>query len=88
MSDKKPQLDAGSADTPPEATTEHLRDASTELADANPQPMARVTGNASWLRERMAYPGWTIIAWLSATVVQVIAVGLVIAKSLFPPEST
>lgn len=29
-------------------------------------------------------PGSTIIAWLSATVVQVIAVGLVVTKSLFP----
>jgi hypothetical protein len=31
-------------------------------------------------------PPETIVAWLSATVVQVIAVGLVITKSLFPPE--
>jgi hypothetical protein len=30
-------------------------------------------------------PGNTIIAWLSSTVVQVIAVGLVVTKSLFPP---
>jgi hypothetical protein len=30
-------------------------------------------------------PGSTVIAWLSATVVQVIAVGLVVTKSLFPP---
>ena len=30
-------------------------------------------------------PGSTIIAWLSSTVVQVIAVGLVVTKSLFPP---
>jgi len=29
-------------------------------------------------------PAGTIVAWLSATVVQVIAVGLVITKSLFP----
>jgi hypothetical protein len=29
-------------------------------------------------------PGATVIAWLSATVVQVIAVGLVVTKSLFP----
>jgi hypothetical protein len=29
-------------------------------------------------------PGSTIIAWLSSTVVQVIAVGLVVTKSLFP----
>jgi hypothetical protein len=29
-------------------------------------------------------PGGTIVAWLSATVVQVIAVGLVVTKSLFP----
>ena len=29
-------------------------------------------------------PGSTIVAWLSATVVQVIAVGLVVTKSLFP----
>jgi hypothetical protein len=33
-------------------------------------------------------PPETIVAWLSATVVQVIAVGLVITKSLFPPESS
>jgi hypothetical protein len=32
-------------------------------------------------------PGSTIVAWLSATVVQVIAVGLVVTKSLFPPGS-
>jgi hypothetical protein len=31
-----------------------------------------------------AIPGATIVAWLSATVVQVIAVGLVVTKSLFP----
>jgi hypothetical protein len=31
-------------------------------------------------------PGSTISAWLGAVVVQVIAVGLVIARSLFPPE--
>jgi hypothetical protein len=31
-------------------------------------------------------PSQAIIAWLSATVVQVIAVGMVITKSLFPPE--
>lgn len=31
-----------------------------------------------------AIPGSTIIAWLSSTVVQVIAVGLVVTKSLFP----
>jgi hypothetical protein len=31
-------------------------------------------------------PGSTIIAWLSSTVVQVIAVGLVVTKSLFPSE--
>ncbi len=31
-------------------------------------------------------PGGTIGAWLGAVVVQVIAVGLVIARSLFPPE--
>jgi hypothetical protein len=30
-------------------------------------------------------PGSAIVAWLSATVVQVIAVGLVVTKSLFPP---
>jgi len=30
-------------------------------------------------------PGSTIDAWLGAVVVQVIAVGLVIARSLFPP---
>jgi len=29
-------------------------------------------------------PGSTIVAWLSSTVVQVIAVGLVVTKSLFP----
>lgn len=29
-------------------------------------------------------PGSTVVAWLSATVVQVIAVGLVVTKSLFP----
>jgi hypothetical protein len=29
-------------------------------------------------------PGSTMIAWLSSTVVQVIAVGLVVTKSLFP----
>jgi hypothetical protein len=33
-----------------------------------------------------AIPGSTISAWLGAVVVQVIAVGLVIAHSLFPPE--
>lgn len=32
-------------------------------------------------------PGATIIAWLSATVVQVIAVGLVVTKSLFPSST-
>lgn len=31
-----------------------------------------------------AIPGSTVIAWLSSTVVQVIAVGLVVTKSLFP----
>src|SRR5947209_7470600 len=31
-------------------------------------------------------PGSTISAWLGAVVVQVIAVGLVIARSLFPPD--
>jgi hypothetical protein len=31
-------------------------------------------------------PGSTVSAWLGAVVVQVIAVGLVIARSLFPPE--
>lgn len=30
-------------------------------------------------------PGSTIVAWLSATVVQVIALALVITRSLFPP---
>ncbi len=34
-----------------------------------------------------AIPGSTISAWLGAVVVQVIAVGLVIARSLFPPKS-
>ena len=29
-------------------------------------------------------PGSTIFAWLSATVIQVIAVGLAVTKSLFP----
>lgn len=33
-----------------------------------------------------AIPGSTISAWLGAVVVQVIAVGLVIARSLFPPK--
>jgi hypothetical protein len=32
-------------------------------------------------------PGSTMIAWLSSTVVQVIAVGLVVTKSLFPSAS-
>jgi hypothetical protein len=31
-------------------------------------------------------PGSTVSAWLGAVVVQVIAVGLVIVRSLFPPE--
>jgi hypothetical protein len=33
-------------------------------------------------------PGSTVIAWLSATVIQVIAVGLVVTKSLFPPHDS
>jgi hypothetical protein len=33
-------------------------------------------------------PDSTVVAWLSATVIQVIAVGLVVTKSLFPPGST
>lgn len=33
-------------------------------------------------------PGSTMNAWLAATVVQVIAVGLVITKSLFPSKGT
>jgi hypothetical protein len=33
-------------------------------------------------------PGATMIAWLSATVVQVIAVALVVTKSLFPAGAT
>jgi hypothetical protein len=32
-------------------------------------------------------PVEAIVAWLSATVIQVIAVGLVITKSLFPPRT-
>jgi hypothetical protein len=32
-------------------------------------------------------PGGTINAWLAATVVQVIAVGLVITRSLFPSSA-
>ncbi len=31
-------------------------------------------------------PGSTISAWLGATVVQVIALGVIIVRSLFPPE--
>jgi hypothetical protein len=125
--------EAGSEPNAPEAPTEQLRDASSELADANPQPMSRdhrerfneaevkraetraaQDSDNRKMREKIAewvsyaigaqvaladivfvvygfgndwhIPSQAIIAWLSATVVQVIAVGMVITKSLFPPE--